>query len=47
MVSTDDHVGLELLGPSITVHPAGSPYPLGYSLSVFKPPGLPGAEAGM
>ena len=47
MFSTVDHVGLELLGPRITDQPAGSPEPLGYSLSVFKPPGLPGVDAGM
>ena len=46
IVSTDDQVGLELLGPSMTVT-SRSPDPLGYSLSVFIPPGLPGAEAGI
>ena len=47
MFSTVDHVGLELLGPRITDQPAGRPEPLGYSESVFNPPGLPGVDAGM
>ena len=34
--STVDQVGLELLGPKITVQPAGRPEPLGYSLSYLN-----------
>ena len=47
MFSTVDHVGFELLGPRMTVHPAGKPEPLGYSESVFNPPGFPGVDAGV
>ena len=44
--STVDQVGLELLGPNMTVQPAGRPEPLGYSLSLFSPPGFPGVDEG-
>ena len=41
MVSTGDQVG-ELLPPANRdVHEASRPEPLGYSLSLFNPPGLP------
>ena len=40
----EDQVGEELDPARITDHPAGSPLPFGYSLSVFSPPGFPGVE---
>jgi hypothetical protein len=47
MVSVEDHAGEDWLGPKITVHDGSNPDPLGYSLSAFNPPGLPGEDAGM
>ena len=47
IVSIEDHVGEDWLGPKITVQDGSSPEPLGYSLSPLRPPGLPAAEAGM
>ena len=44
MVSVEDQVGEELDPERITDHPGGRPEPLGYSSSVFNPPGLPGVE---
>ena len=41
IVSIGDHTGVLLLPPSSTSHEASNPDPLGYSLSVFSPPGFP------
>ena len=41
MVSIGDHVGVLLPPPNKTSQEASKPDPLGYSLSVFKPPGFP------
>ena len=36
----EDQAGDVTDGPRIEFHPAGRPFPLGYSLSLFNPPGL-------
>ena len=46
IVSVEDQVGDELLPVRIVAQPAGRPLPLGYSVSVLSPPGLPGPAAG-
>ena len=46
MVSTGDHVGVLLPPPNRISQEASKPDPLGYSLSVFSPPGFPSVVLG-
>ena len=46
MVSIGDHVGVLLPPPNKTSQEASKPDPLGYSLSVFSPPGFPSVVLG-
>tara|TARA_B100001287_G_C22542270_1_gene462721 strand:+ start:268 stop:411 length:144 start_codon:yes stop_codon:yes gene_type:complete len=46
MVTIEDHVGFVFPGGSKIFQLASNPDPLGYSLSVFNPPGFPLEELG-